>query len=212
MYNKILFCDFDGTITAEETLEGTIKRFVTNKPLYYRKMIAFLVHKITLAQAVHMAFQTIPASKLPEIEEYVRGIQIRPGFENMLKTAKELGIPVVILSGGMKPTVEEKVAPYRDLILDVWSCDLVTTDKDTLDLVSDFEEGDHIISKERVMEQYDYETAYCIGDSYTDFHMAEKSELVFARDRLLKKMEKEGKPCIAWETFDDIAEELKKLS
>ena len=28
-YKKIIFCDFDGTITAEDTLEGFIQQFIT---------------------------------------------------------------------------------------------------------------------------------------------------------------------------------------
>lgn len=208
MYNNILFIDFDGTITSEETLEGTLKRF-TPKLLYYWKGAQFKLGILNLSQIVHYGFSKIPSSRLPDILAYVRSVPIRPGFEDLLKTCKEAGIPVVIISGGLRPCIREKLAPYKDYLLDIYDLELDTSGP-TMILHSDFEEGDHIMSKVRVMEKFSYKSSMCIGDSFTDFKMAKASDLVFARDRLAKKLAEDGQDFIPWEDFHDVERVIRE--
>ena len=77
-------------------------------------------------------------------------------------------------------------------------------------LHSDFEEGDHIMSKVRVMEKFSYKSSMCIGDSFTDFKMAKASDLVFARDRLAKKLAEDGQDFIPWEDFHDVERVIRE--
>jgi len=210
MYDNILFVDFDGTITSEETLEGILKRF-TPRYLYLWKGLQFKLGKITLAEVVHYAFTVIPSSKLEDILAYVRSVPVRPGFEDLLKTCQELGIPVVVISGGIRPCIREKLAPYMDYLLDVYDMELDTSGK-YMAVSSEYEEGDHIMSKPRVMEKYDYQKCMCIGDSYTDFYMAQKADVVFARDRLAEKMKEDGLPYTPWEDFHDVEKAIRKMA
>lgn len=207
-YDKILFVDFDGTITTEETLEGTIKLF-TNPEEYQKVYKEFQAGKVTLANVVHYAFSQIPSSQFGKIRDYYASVPIRPGFAACLETAGEKGIPVVIISGGLGPCIEEKLAPYRKQLLDVYA---LATDCSgpTIALHSDYEEGNEIMSKVRVMERYSYRQALCVGDSFTDVEMAKASSVVFARDRLAAILTKAGLPFHPYETFFDVDKVLKK--
>lgn len=206
MYDRILFLDFDGTITSEETLEGSMMRTIDHE-LYKEKHAELLAGKITLNEALHMGFATVPSDQFPVIEEYVRGVSIRPGFAELLDAMEEVGIPVVVISGGLRPCIEEKLAPYRDKLLDVYSVDVDLSGR-FIKLLSPFEEKGDLMEKTRVMELYDYKMAICAGDSHTDVRMAQKSDLVFARDNLPGLLDKVGVEYKVWEDFSQIKDEI----
>lgn len=206
MYDKILFLDFDGTITAEDTLDGCMRRTI-DPVVYDVKHNEMLSGKITLSQAIHMAFGMIPSSRFSEMMEYVRGVPIRKGFDDLLAAMKEQGTPVVVVSGGLKPYVEEKLAPYRDRLLDIHSVELDLSDR-YMRLVSEYEECGDLLQKTLVMSRYDYKTAICVGDSHSDVRMAKASQLVFARDLLAKLLEKQGVHYIPWSDFYEVRDNI----
>ena len=203
MFDTMLFVDFDGTITSQETLEGSM-RLCIDPVLYDEKEREMLAGKHTLAETLHMAFAMIPGHRLAQMLDYVKTVPLRAGFAELLDQMDALGIPVVVISGGLKPYVEEVLAPYRAKLLDVYS---VETDcrEAQIRLHSDYEADGEIMQKTLVMAQYDYKKAVCIGDGYTDVRMALASELVFARDTLAGILEKRGVPYRPWQDFYDVA-------
>ncbi|MBC8587589.1 HAD-IB family phosphatase [Paratissierella segnis] len=202
MYDKILFLDFDGTITSEETLEGSMRRTIEPK-LYEEKHKEMLSGKLTLSQVLHMGFGTIPSSKLGEIMDYVKTVPIRKGFEELLDAMQQINIPVVVISGGLSPYVNEKLAPYKDKLLNIHSVDL-DCNGPYMKLISDYEQDGEIMQKTLIMAEYDYNFAICAGDSYTDVRMAHEADLVFARDNLAVLLDKKGKHYEPWNDFHDI--------
>ncbi|MFA5585407.1 MAG: HAD-IB family phosphatase [Saccharofermentanales bacterium] len=202
-YDRILFLDFDGTITSEETLEGAM-RLCIDPALYAEKEAEMREGKRSLADTLHLAFGLIACERLEAIKAYVRGVPIRPGFEALLDTAASQGIPVVVISGGLKPCIDEKLAPYRDRLLDVYS---VETDcgGDRIILRSPYEAEGDLMEKTRVMARYDYRKAICAGDGYTDRRMALASQVVFARDKLALLLDSQGVPYRPWQDFYDLA-------
>ena len=203
MYETIIFLDFDGTITSEETLEGSMRLCID--PLLYReKEQEMLEGKRSLADTLHLAFSLIPCDRLEEIMAYVRGVPLRPGFEQLLDLAEEEGIPVVVISGGLKPCIDEKLAPYRDRLLDVHSVEVLCLDG-RLRLVSPCEARGDLMEKTLIMAQYNYKEAICVGDGHTDVRMALASDLVFARDALAAILRKRRVAYQAWEDFYEVA-------
>lgn len=205
-YDKILFLDFDGTITAEETLEGSIQRIIEPE-IYREKFKEMLAGKLTLAEVLHLGFSTISSERLSDILDYVRSVPIRPGFPELLDAMSELNIPVVVISGGLQPYVDEKLMSYRDRLLAVHSVGLDCSGQ-FMKLVSDYEGNGEVMQKTLIMAQYDYEHAICAGDSYTDINMAKNSQTVFARDKLADMLGSQGIPFIPWEDFYDIRDSI----
>jgi len=203
MYETILFLDFDGTITSEETLEGSM-RLCIDPLLYKEKEQEMLEGKRTLADTLHLAFSMITCDCMEEIKAYVRGVPLRPGFGELLDLAKEKEIPVVVISGGLKPCIEKKLAPYRDRLLDVHSVEVLCVDG-RISLESPHEAGGDLMEKTRIMAQYDFKEAICVGDGHTDVRMALASDLVFARDTLAAILKKRGVSYKPWDDFHDIA-------
>lgn len=205
-YDKILFLDFDGTITAEETLDGVMRRTI-DPELFERKLAEMMAGKISLAEALHEGLESIPANKMDLILDYVRSVPVREGFPELLDSMKSAGIPVVVISGGLKPYIEEKLAPYKDRLLDIYSVD-IDSSGDKIKLLPSHEGNGELMQKNLIMEKYDYQMAICAGDGHTDVRMALKSDLVFARDTLAGHLDKLSVPYIRWNDFNDIREYL----
>ncbi|HML38865.1 MAG TPA: haloacid dehalogenase-like hydrolase, partial [Bacillota bacterium] len=158
----------------------------------------------------HQVFDHTPSSRFPEMMEYVRKVPIRDGFPEFLDEMEALGIPVVVISGGLRQLLEEKIGKYRDRFLGMHYVDLDISGE-YMKLVSDYDDGREVLKKTDIMAQYDYRTAICIGDSYTDLNMAAASDIVFARDILAAYLKKEGKPFIPWNDFYDVIKAAGQL-
>lgn len=209
MYEKILFVDFDGTVTSEETLEGILRRF-TDPGEYAKGEAEFRAGRIGLPELLTYAFSTIPYSRMEDIMEYVRGVELRPGFDAFLDTAGAMGIPVVIISGGLRSYVEEILEPYREKILDVYSIDSDCVDG-YIRLLPEYRSDRELMNKTAVMKRYDFGQSICIGDGYTDIIMAMAADTVFARDVLAEHLAKAKKPFYRWGDFFDVEKVLKEL-
>ena len=208
MHDKIMFIDFDGTITTEETLSGAMQLCV-DPEMFKDGNRKLLAGEWTLKKAVSFAFDHIPSSRMGDIMEYVRNVPIREGLSELLDKMKELGIPVVIISGGLKPYVEEKLEPFMDRIADVYSIDVDISGPYIRLIVPDEGETD-LIEKTDIMKKYQYKTSICIGDGLTDVRMALASDIVFARDTLAKVLTKKETPFVHWDNFHDVIEAMGK--
>jgi 2-hydroxy-3-keto-5-methylthiopentenyl-1-phosphate phosphatase len=209
MYDKIIFVDFDGTITTEDTLDGTMRLFVSGEE-YQKRYREMLQGSLTLSEALHLVFDHTPSVRFHEMMEYIRQVSIRDGFEEFLDGMEALGIPVVVISGGLRQLLEVKIGRYKDRFLGMHYVDLDISGQN-MKLVSEHDDGREVLKKTEIMAQYDYRSAICIGDSYTDINMAAASNVVFARDILAEYLKREGKPYIAWKDFHDVTEVIRNF-
>ncbi|MBE9215799.1 HAD-IB family phosphatase [Plectonema cf. radiosum LEGE 06105] len=208
MSKRIIFCDFDGTITAEETFVAVLKEF---SPEVSQQLIPQMyAQKLTLRQGVKQILESIPCSVYPEILEFSRNKQIRPGFVEFIDFLKDYNVPLVIVSGGLRSIIEIVLG---DLLEEVWAIHAVDLDisGEYLQVNSEFEQGDELVAKVKVMEKYPRDEKIAIGDSLTDLNMSLEVPMVFARDRLVKYLEEYSKPYIPWNDFIEIRDYLKDL-
>lgn len=209
LYHKcIVFCDFDGTITAQETLVAMLKRYVPDKMGEFAKK--FAAGKITLRQGVRGVVESIPSRRYEEVVDFIRDQDIRPGFSEFLAFLKNMDVPFVVISGGLMDSVKTRLSPFMKDIHGIYAA-RVDDSGEYLKVISEFEEGNELVAKVRVMSLYRYETAVAIGDGATDQKMALNSSLVFARGALARFLNKSGRPYVFWEDFYDIRNYLEKL-
>lgn len=199
----IAFVDFDGTITMEDTFSGAMRLFVDpgEFSLYSKKLAA---GEATLSEVVRRAYDGAPAELLPKMLDYVRGVAMRPGFEAFLDTCDALDIGVVVISGGARQFLDQKLAPYEQRLLGIHAAELAVCG-DALRLESSFDDGNELVKKTAVMALYDYDSSIGIGDSFTDCNMARAVDRVFARDVLAKYLEKQKLAYTPFEDFYSIA-------
>jgi 2-hydroxy-3-keto-5-methylthiopentenyl-1-phosphate phosphatase len=204
---SIVFCDFDGTITAIETFAGMLKEFAPE--LSSQLMPQMYSRQLTLRAGVRQLLESIPSRRYPEILEYAASKPVRDGLEELLNFLNLRGVPFIVISGGLRDMVET-VLDRQQLMEKVASIYAVDIDRrgDRLSVHSDFEGDSELVAKVKVMEQYFATEKVAIGDSVTDINMALSADLVFARDRLIDYLKAENKPYIPWDNFLEIRDYL----
>jgi 2-hydroxy-3-keto-5-methylthiopentenyl-1-phosphate phosphatase len=207
MNRWIVFFDFDGTITSEETFYGSMLRL--NPETLEKLHQSFLSGKVKLRDGIIQIFSETPSEKFPLIEKYIKEVHLRNGFPELLAYLKSQSIPAIVISGGVTQLIDIMLDPFCDLLAGIYSVYLDLSG-DYMRLVSEYDDGDELMAKTAVMERYYYENAVCIGDGVTDLKMARRSSLVFARDDLSTICEKEHLPYTSWNDFYDVMEALKK--
>ena len=209
---RVVFCDFDGTITAVETFAGMLKEFAPE--LSAQIMPQIYARRLTLREGVRQMLESIPSRRYPEIMAYAQDKPLRPGLGELLDFLDTQGVPLMIVSGGLRGMVERVLSRQSQgqipLIQRVSSISAVEIDPsgDYLRVHSEFEGETELVAKVKVMAKYPAEEQIAIGDSVTDINMALKADVVFARDRLIQYMEAENKPYIRWNDFFDVRDRL----
>ncbi len=202
----IIFSDFDGTITQEETFSLLMREFA---PEASNRMIPRLLSgEITLREGVPAVLETIPSSAFPAMEQRMREAPLRPGFEEFLNTLDHLGIPLVVLSGSIEPLVNARLHSYRSRIERIVAAK-VDLSGPFLKVTSPYAAHDELVYKPGILHSFDVPTRIVVGDSVTDFSMARLGSLVFARSLLAKKLDEEGRTYIPFETFFEISNYLE---
>jgi 2-hydroxy-3-keto-5-methylthiopentenyl-1-phosphate phosphatase len=206
LYQSIVFCDFDGTITEQETLEKVFNKFAPEIWQPVRKELTS--GKITVRQAVTKTINTIEASWYDDILDYTLNFSIRPGFEALLDFLESRNVPMVVLSGGIRGMVETRLGNLINRMHAVFAAD-VDTSGQYLRAISAYEGKTELVDKARVMKLFNIKEKIAIGDGITDFNMARTADLVFARAELARFMNENNISYTPWSDFFDICEHLK---
>lgn len=202
-----VFCDFDGTVTATESLEAVFVRFLPGKWEPVKEKL--MAKETTLREAVRALIETIPSEKCPDIVDFVSKMPLREGFADFLDFLDENDIPLVIVSGGVRKMVEIKLSGFLHRLHDLVAVDVDGSGK-YLRVHSSYEGGDELVDKASVIGRYGADTKIVIGDGVTDFNMARHADLVFARDSLAKYLEKNGISHVKWDDFRDVKSRLQQ--
>jgi 2-hydroxy-3-keto-5-methylthiopentenyl-1-phosphate phosphatase len=203
--NIFVFCDFDGTITAEESLEAVFLHFLPGQWEPVKQKL--LAKQTTLRKAVPQVIESIPSEKCPDIIDFVSKIPLRPGLEEFLDFLDDNDIPLVIVSGGVRKMVEIKLTGLLHRIHDLIAVDL-DAKGDYFKVISKYEGGDELVDKAAVMDRYNAGIKIVIGDGITDFNMARYADLVFARDALAGHMEANAIDYMKWNDFIDVRNQM----
>ncbi len=205
---RIVFCDFDGTITVKETFVAVLKKFAPE--LSAQLIPQMYARHLTLRQGVRQILESIPASRYPEIIEFTRSQPIRPGFVELLDWSESQGVPIVVVSGGLRGMVEVVLGDLCQRAKAIHAVDIDASGSH-LQVLSAYEGGTELVNKLQVMAQYPADEKIAIGDSLTDLNMALETPLVFARDRLAQFLDEQQKPYIPWNDFFEVRDRLKQL-
>jgi 2-hydroxy-3-keto-5-methylthiopentenyl-1-phosphate phosphatase len=202
---RAVFCDFDGTITVEETFVGMLKQFAPE--MSARLMPEMYARRLSLQSGVRQLLESISSENYGEIIEFSQGKLMRSGLVELLDFLDAKRVHFIIVSGGLRLMVETVMGDLVRRASAVYAVD-VDASGPKLQVFSEFEGDGELVSKVRVMEQYQVSERVAIGDSVTDFNMALQADAVFARDRLVEYLDREQKPYIKWDDFFDVMENL----
>lgn len=202
--NTMVFCDFDGTITVNETLRAM---FVELLPTQAPSILSQLDQgEITLRQALIDLTNLLPVDSPQRMCKIIAAEPLRPGFSEFVTFLREHKIPLVVLSSGLDFYILSKLQPWLPQIHHVHAL-RTKTDGEHLQLILDHDDPVEAMPKAEVMHHYHAHFNIAIGDSMSDFQIAQQADLVFARDKLLHQMQGQTKVC----PFDDFFDIRQKL-
>ncbi|MDH5301146.1 MAG: HAD-IB family phosphatase [Gammaproteobacteria bacterium] len=201
----MVFCDFDGTITVNETLRGM---FVQWLPQQAPAILARLdAGQLSLRQALIDLTALLPSDCRERMSQQILLEPMHAGFDRFVEFLHQRDIPLVILSSGLDFYILTKLQPWLDKIHAVHAL-RTEIDGEHLRLVLPYDDAREAMPKATVMASYRADFNIAIGDSMSDFQIAQQADLVFARDKLLAHMQGQTKVC-AWRDFDDIQQQLR---
>ncbi len=215
MSDKVIICDFDGTITETDNIIAIMKKFAP--PEWEDLKNGVLSQEISIKDGVGKMFQLLPSTSKEQIVKYIlRSAEIRAGFKDFVQYTRENNIPLFIVSGGidffvyplLEGLVNEEqiycnVADFSNEKIQIeWpnSCDVSCTN----------ECGCCKPSLIRKLTNAD-QKKIVIGDSITDLQAAKLADLVIARDLLLEKCKELHLPHQSFTTFYDVMTILDQL-
>ncbi len=201
----MVFCDFDGTITAEETAVAMMQQFAPEMSAQILPQI--FARTLPLKVGVPQIWESIPACCYPEMIAVSRTKKIRSGFVELLDFLAGENIPLVVVSGGLRFMVETILGDLVDRVAAIYALD-VDPSGEYLRLSSDYIGEIELLDKVNVISQYHPEFAIAIGDSVTDLNMAMHADLVFARSRLIQYLNEQQHSYIPWDNFFDVRDYL----
>lgn len=201
--SRAVFCDFDGTITTQDTFVSMLEKFA---PEIAQKLLpAIFRREISLKDGIHQTLGTISSAYYPEIIEYMACQPIRAGLLEFIAFLNRLEVPFVVVSGGLTEMVNAVLVRQRLIegVTAIYAGEVDTTGE-LLRAYSAIESEVEFVAKAQAMAKYPAQSKIAIGDSVTDINMSLAADLVFARDRLMQYLDAENKPYVQWDDFHDI--------
>jgi len=210
---RVVFCDFDGTITENDNIVSIIRHF---EPPGWDKIVQDVIHeRKSIRQGVGEMFALLPSSLQEEVIQYaVTQARIRPGFEQFVQFCQAEGIELYITSGGIDFFVYPLLKPFQ-IPADHIYCNGSDFSGDKIQITWPHYcqppcTNDCGMCKTTIVRRFpkDQYERIVIGDSVTDFTAAKLADFVFARAQLIERCDELQLPYAPFQTFYHIIEHL----
>jgi len=208
----VVFSDFDGTVTAKDTIDAMYDAFgLTDWPAVAKDLYA---QGLRSRQIIKKMLGMLDASH-EQIVALLRRLPLRPGFDEFRAFCKREGWELILMSEGISLSVET-VLHERGIDDLPYFGNVLERDKDGRWTTSNPHASDechdcgncksaHVIDRKRAGDAVVY-----IGDGATDRCPAMVSDIVFATGYLATFCARTGIPFVRFDTFHDVVREMSK--
>lgn len=212
---RVIFCDFDGTITENDNIVAIIRHF--NPPGWESIVNDIVSQRKTIRQGVGELFRLLPASMKQEVIAYaISNARIRSGFAELLEYCAASDIEFYVTSGGIDFFVYPLLSAF-DIPIDHIYCNGSDFSGNQIEITWPHACESHCsndcgMCKTTIIRRFPVEsyTRILIGDSVTDFEGAKIADVVFARSHLIEKCRELGLDFHEFETFHDVLDIIKQ--
>ena len=209
---KIVFSDFDGTITEHDTLDAVQDVY---GPADWRERYAEMRRAGVSSREVTRKILETCAATPEQVEALIAGIGIRPGFEEFVGYARSRGFEFIIQSEGIDLSIKAILHARGLDDIPYFTNEFVINSQGRPSTVNVHSHPDcpvcgnckssHLIEARKGGAAIVY-----IGDAGTDRCPARIADVVFARPELAVWCRANNVPCIPFEDFRDIEAEFRK--
>lgn len=209
-----VICDFDGTIAIEDVTDRLLDQFASPRWLDIER--DWRAGRIGSRECMALQIALLECS-LAEIEQFAAEIPIDPAFPAFVRDCAALGLPLLIVSDGLDAAIRAVLARYGLRDIPVYSNRLCSGPEA---LFLEFPHSDTacaagsgtckcVVSAQAGNAQ---RRTLLIGDGASDFCLAGRADLVFAKDRLLDHCRAHHLPHRPYAGFAEIRTLLKTLT
>lgn len=201
--DKIIFVDFDGTITKVDTCEAMVKAYASGKTEEINRL--WEQKKLTTIECATEVFKLLNTD-LKGIETLMDTIEIDEYFIDFISLCKEKGYEVYILSDGYDFNINRILTRYG-INIPFYSNKLLYDKGFQIDCPNYNSScgkcGTCKTNLIKVLNPKEYDTIY-IGDGYSDTCAVSNSNIIFAKGSLYKFCIENNLNAILFDSFKDI--------
>ncbi len=212
MKKKVMFFDFDNTITMFDVLDDMLERF-SGDDRWLKLEDKWKNGEIGSRQCLDGQMRGIRISR-SRLDKYLKTIKLDSNFKKLLKFCDANDIKKVILSDNFDYILKSILKNNGIDGLDIY-CNSLKIMKDSF--IPHFPHTDvkcgscaHCKTKNLVANTpAGYESIY-IGDGLSDVCPSKEADLVFAKSTLLKRLKSDKVPYVPFDNLGDVHSYLKR--
>ena len=207
----LISCDFDGTITRQDTLVEILNTYGSDHWHDIQKKV--VAGTLSIREGLQAEMGSVQADETALKELLQRRVELDPSFSPFLKTVRAQGIPLVLLSGGFDLCLETVLAkeglsyiPYLANHLHrkdgSWKVEFPYPSVTCQDCGHC--KGDPVSA----WKSQGYTTVF-VGNGVTDRCAVLAADLTFTKDELQTWCRSQGIPSVPYRTFTDVQHALE---
>lgn len=223
----IVFTDWDGTVTLQDSNDYLTENLGFGRPKRLQINDDILNGKISFREGFKLMLDSID-TPFPEcIDFLLENVQLDPGFKDFYEWADSKGIPVIVVSSGMKPIIysllKKLVGDKAIENIEIVSNEVLIEESKKWDIVYKDPHSPFGHDKSNSIKEYltlhgytakeSTPTLFYCGDGVSDLSAAKETDLLFAKHGkdLITYCKRENIPYTEFNNFEDILNKIKVI-
>lgn len=206
---KAIYCDFDGTITKNDSVNTFFQKYAAPQWLDYEKL--WIEGKISSRENAVKQVALLPKISQKQLDDYIDTIEIDEYFLDFLDFVKTKNIKFTILSDGFDLFIKKVLEKYNIKDIPYYANHLVYENETfRIEFPNNYSQcqiGAGMCKCAKVKEK-----DFCyIGDGTSDLCIAKKANLLFATKNLKKFCKENDIKYSQFESFRNIIDMLEDI-
>lgn len=211
MHNKVIFCDFDGTITKEDALNKLLRTYADSRWLEIEEM--WRSQKIGSKLCLEKQVNCIDYFDENMLNDFVNEIEIDDYFIEFIEFARENNLDFSIVSDGLDLLINKVLQKYNIENINVFSNRLKIENNKLVVSFPNYNENCQKgagACKCNVLNQNSQgrEIIY-IGDGISDICASKNADVIFAKGSLARYCEDKSIKYTYFDNFKTIMDKIK---
>lgn len=208
----IVICDFDGTITMQDTVDAMAEEFAKGD---WQKLNDLWNNR--LVDASHVSQSILDMMDIDEatLKDFIKSIKIDPYFKDFIEFIREKYLEFYILSDGFDFNID---TIFEENEIDGLVCFTNMLNFKDSKLIGCYPNKNEDCKKccnckNNLIKEINQESKKLIyiGDGTSDMCASTLADYVFAKGKLANYLKKEGRDFIEFKSFKDILDNMKNF-
>ena len=206
-----VFCDFDGTISCDDTTDVMLSRFAL--PEWEAIEAQWKAGKMGSAECMQRQIALLRASRT-DLNAALDSLTIDDSFAEFVTFCESRAIPMSVLSDGVDYFIERILARHALNTMPIVANCLTMNDNGNYSLATPHRNANCAASSgvcKCAQIAKSSGTTIFVGDGRSDFCASGAADVVFAKGTLATYCEQQGIPYILYSSFADVQASLESL-